>query len=93
MAYDGRTTQLDGFGANADVGAPLALAGRIEPHTVVTPPMVFARLLAEIVEEMRGKGIDKPVVVSLAGDVEVEAASEYLFDYKVPAYPYSTEIP
>src|SRR5437660_2300000 len=38
-------------------------------HTIVTPPMVFARLLAEIVEEMRGKGIDKPVVVSLAGDV------------------------
>src|SRR6187431_528180 len=62
-------------------------------HTIVTPPMVFARLLAEIVEEMRGKGIDKPVVVSLAGDVEVEEASEYLFDHKIPAYPYSTEIP
>ena len=42
---------------------------------------------------MRGKGIDKPVVVSLAGDVEVEDASEYLFDRKIPAYPYSTEIP
>ena len=51
------------------------------------------KLLAEIVEEMRGKGIDKPVVVSLAGDVEVEEASEYLFDHKIPAYPYSTEIP
>src|SRR6187431_3136741 len=62
-------------------------------HTIVTPPMVFARLLAEIVEEMRGKGIDKPVVVSLAGDVEVEEAAEYLFDHKIPAYPYSTEIP
>ena len=62
-------------------------------HTIVTPPMVFAKLLAEIVEEMRGKGIDKPVVVSLAGDVEVEEASEYLFDHKIPAYPYSTEIP
>ena len=62
-------------------------------HTIVTPPMVFATLLAEIVEEMRGKGIDKPVVVSLAGDVEVEKASEYLFDHKIPAYPYSTEIP
>ena len=62
-------------------------------HTIVTPPMVFARLLAEIVEEMRAKGIDKPVVVSLAGDVEVEEASEYLFDHKIPAYPYSTEIP
>jgi hypothetical protein len=47
-------------------------------HTIVTPPMVFATLLAEIVEEMRAKGIHKPVVVSLAGDVEVEEASEYL---------------
>jgi acyl-CoA synthetase (NDP forming) len=62
-------------------------------HTIVTPPMVFAKLLAEIVEEMRGKGIDKPVVVSLAGDVEVEEAAEYLFDHEIPAYPYSTEIP
>jgi acyl-CoA synthetase (NDP forming) len=61
--------------------------------TIVTPPMVFARLLAEIVEEMRAKGIHKPVVVSLAGDVEVEEASEYLFDHGIPAYPYSTEIP
>jgi acyl-CoA synthetase (NDP forming) len=62
-------------------------------HTIVTPPMVFAKLLAEIVEEMRAKGIHKPVVVSLAGDVEVEEASEYLFAHKIPAYPYSTEIP
>jgi acetyl coenzyme A synthetase (ADP forming)-like protein len=62
-------------------------------HTIITPPMVFAKLLAEIVEEMRGKGIDKPIVVSLAGDVEVEEAAEYLFDRKIPAYPYSTEIP
>src|SRR5262245_50949096 len=62
-------------------------------HTIVTPPMVFATLLAEIVEEMRAKGIHKPVVVSLAGDVEVEEASEYLFAHKIPAYPYSTEIP
>ena len=44
--------------------------------------MVFARLLAEIVEEMRAKGVHKPVVVSLAGDVEVEEASEYLFDHR-----------
>src|ERR1700688_3358526 len=62
-------------------------------HTIITPPMVFAKLLAEIVEEMRAKGVHKPVVVSLAGDVEVEEASEYLFAHKIPAYPYSTEIP
>src|SRR5499425_2044175 len=62
-------------------------------HTIVTPPMVFAKLMVEVVDQMRAKGIEKPVVVSLAGDVEVEEASEYLFDHKIPAYPYSTEIP
>jgi acetyl coenzyme A synthetase (ADP forming)-like protein len=60
-------------------------------HTIVTPPMVFAKLVVEVVEEFRAKGIDKPVVASLAGDVEVEEASEYLFDHKIPAYPYNTE--
>lgn len=60
-------------------------------HTIVTPPMVFAKLVVEVVEEFRAKGIDKPVVASLAGDVEVEQASEYLYDHKIPAYPYNTE--
>ncbi len=60
-------------------------------HTIVTPPMVFARLVVEVVEEFRARGIDKPVVASLAGDVEVEEASEYLYDHKIPAYPYNTE--
>jgi len=54
---------------------------------------VFAKLAAEVVEEMRAKGIDKPVVASLAGDVQVEEAAEYLFDHGIPAYPYSTEMP
>jgi len=62
-------------------------------HTIVTPPMVFARLVSEVVMEFRARGIDKPVVASLAGDVEVEQASEYLFDHGVPAYPYNTETP
>jgi acetyl coenzyme A synthetase (ADP forming)-like protein len=62
-------------------------------HTIVTPPMVFARIMVEVVEEMKARGIQKPVVASLAGDVEVEEASEYLFDHGIPAYPYSTEIP
>jgi acetyl coenzyme A synthetase (ADP forming)-like protein len=60
-------------------------------HTIVTPPMVFAKLTAEVVEEFRARGINKPVVASLAGDVEVEEASEYLFDHGIPAYPYNTE--
>src|SRR5581483_7415101 len=62
-------------------------------HTIVTPPMVFAKIMVEIVEEMKAKGIHKPVVASLAGDVEVEQASEYLYDHGIPAYAYSTEIP
>jgi acetyl coenzyme A synthetase (ADP forming)-like protein len=62
-------------------------------HTIVTPPMVFAELIARVVEQARAQGIDKPVVASLAGDTEVERASEYLFDHGIPAYPYTTEKP
>ena len=62
-------------------------------HTIITPPMVFARLMVEVVEQMRSQGIEKPVVASLAGDVEVEEAAEYLYQHGIPAYAYSTEIP
>jgi acetyl coenzyme A synthetase (ADP forming)-like protein len=62
-------------------------------HTIITPPMVFARLVVEVVEEMRAKGIEKPIVASLAGDVQVEQAAEHLYDHGIPAYAYSTEIP
>ncbi|UKD57870.1 acetate--CoA ligase family protein [Amycolatopsis sp. FU40] len=62
-------------------------------HTIVTPPMVFAELVADVVEEFRRKGIHKPVVASLSGDVEVEQASEHLYAHGVVAYPYTTEKP
>jgi acetyl coenzyme A synthetase (ADP forming)-like protein len=62
-------------------------------HTIVTPPMVFAELTARVVEEFRARGIEKPVVASLAGDVEVEEACQYLFERGVVAYPYTTEKP
>jgi len=62
-------------------------------HTIITPPMVFAKLMVEVVQEMRAKGFEKPVVASLAGDVEVEEAAEYLYQHGIPAYAYSTEIP
>jgi acyl-CoA synthetase (NDP forming) len=62
-------------------------------HTIVTPPMVFAHLIVDVVEEMKAKGIHKPIVASLAGDVEVEEAAEFLYDHGIPAYAYSTEIP
>ena len=50
-------------------------------------------VMAEVVEEFRGRGIEKPIVASLAGDVEVEQVSEYLFDRRIPAFPYTTETP
>jgi acetyl coenzyme A synthetase (ADP forming)-like protein len=62
-------------------------------HTIVTPPMVFARNMVEVVNEMKAKGKSKPVVVSLAGDVEVEEAAQYLYENGIPAYAYSTELP
>jgi acetyl coenzyme A synthetase (ADP forming)-like protein len=62
-------------------------------HTIITPPMVFAKLMAEVVAEMKAKGKVKPVVASLAGDVQVEEAAEYLYQHGIPAYAYSTEIP
>jgi acetyl coenzyme A synthetase (ADP forming)-like protein len=62
-------------------------------HTIVTPPMVFAELTARVVAEAREKGIEKPVVASLAGDTEVEEASDYLYQHGIVAYPYTTEKP
>jgi len=50
-------------------------------------------LMVEVVDQMRARGIEKPVVASLAGDVEVEEAAEYLYQHGIPAYAYSTEIP
>lgn len=62
-------------------------------HTIVTPPMVFAKNMVQIVNEMKAKGKVKPVVASLAGDVEVEEAAQYLYENGIPAYAYSTELP
>ena len=49
--------------------------------------------MAEVVEEFRAKGIDKPVVASLVGDVQVEEACQYLYERGIVAYPYTTETP
>jgi acetyl coenzyme A synthetase (ADP forming)-like protein len=62
-------------------------------HTIVTPPMVFAKVVSDMVGELRERGIEKPIVASLAGDVEVEKASAYLFEHRIPAFPYTTELP
>jgi hypothetical protein len=55
--------------------------------------MTFANLLVEVVEEARRRGIDKPVVASLVGDVAVEVAARHLRDHRILAYPYETEKP
>src|SRR5437870_3687863 len=62
-------------------------------HTIVTPPMVFARNMVEVKNAMKAKGIEKPIVASLAGDIEVEEAADYLYQNGIPAYAYSTELP
>ena len=62
-------------------------------HTIITPPMVFAELVSEVVDEARKKGISKPIVASLVGDIQVEEASEYLYDRGIVACPYTTELP
>jgi acetyl coenzyme A synthetase (ADP forming)-like protein len=62
-------------------------------HTIITPPMVFAELCARVVQEARDKGIHKPIVASLVGDVQVEQASEYLYERGIVACPYTTELP
>ena len=62
-------------------------------HTIITPPMVFAELVAEVVGEARAAGIDKPIVASLVGDVQVEEAAEYLFERNIPSYAYGTDLP
>jgi len=74
-------------------GRTAAGAKAARSHTVVTPTMMCAELVADLVAEYRRYGIHKPVAASLSGDVEVEAAGAYLFEHGVAAYPYTTELP
>ena len=62
-------------------------------HTIITPPMTFATLLGEEILAARQRGIDKPVVASLVGDIEVEDACRHLMEHDILAYPYTTEKP
>src|SRR5437660_6364616 len=62
-------------------------------HTIVTPPMVFARLMVEGKEEWKAKGFGERLVASLVGGVEVGEASQHLYQNGIVAYAYSTEIP
>ena len=60
-------------------------------HTILTPPITFAKLAAETVQAARAQGIRKPVTVALAGDTEVEEAARYLEAAGIPAYAYAAE--
>jgi 2-keto-4-pentenoate hydratase/2-oxohepta-3-ene-1,7-dioic acid hydratase in catechol pathway len=51
------------------------------------------QVIDEVVEEMKAKGITKPVIASLTGDVEVEELAKYLYERGIPTYAYPTEIP
>jgi acyl-CoA synthetase (NDP forming) len=60
-------------------------------HTIITPPMVYAKLLCDVVEAARKEGVAKPMVATLSGDVEVEKAASYLNERGIPSYPYMPE--
>ncbi|MFX1519632.1 MAG: acetate--CoA ligase family protein [Promethearchaeota archaeon] len=62
-------------------------------HTLITPPMAFAEVVAKVVDEAKQEGIVKPIVCSLVGDVEVEMASLYLEERGILAYPYTMDAP
>lgn len=60
-------------------------------HTLVTPPMVFARTAVKAKEEAEKTSAPKPIVASLSGDIEVEEAAKYLEEHGIPAFCYSSE--
>ena len=62
-------------------------------HTIITPPMVFATLVSEVIEYAR-----RPRHRQAGGGVagrrrRGRASVAYLFDHDIPAYPYTTEKP
>lgn len=60
-------------------------------HTIITPPMVYAKVLCDVVKAAREEGVVKPMVATLSGDVEVEKAAAYLNARGIPSYPYTPE--
>jgi len=62
-------------------------------HTLITPPMTFAKVLVQVKQEVEKTKEPKPVVAALSGDVEAEAAAAYLEENGIPAFPYTSERP
>src|SRR5262249_30031180 len=61
--------------------------------TIIPPPMVFAQLAVEVVDETNATGIAKTGFASSTDSVQGGAAAAYLFDHHIPAFPYTTEKP
>jgi len=57
-------------------------------HTIITTPMQFAKAVVDAVNEARAKGIEKPIVVSMSGDIpETLQAVEYIEEHaNVPTF-------
>ena len=55
--------------------------------------MVFAKLMAEVVEEMRAEGHRQARRGLACRRRQVEEAAEYLYQHGILAYAYSTEMP
>jgi 2-keto-4-pentenoate hydratase/2-oxohepta-3-ene-1,7-dioic acid hydratase in catechol pathway len=51
------------------------------------------RVIDEVVEEMKAKGIPAAIVGSLAEDVEAGKVAQYLYECEISAYAYPNEIP
>jgi len=62
-------------------------------HTLMTPPMTFAKVLVKVKQEVEKTREPKPVVAALSGDVESEEAAAYLEENGIPAFPYTSERP
>ena len=95
QVYDacGIVAPREGFATSADEATKLAPArGFPAVLKIVSPPLMSAKLMVEMVNDMEAEGISKPIV-PLPGDAGVEEAAEYLYADGIPAYAYSTELP
>ena len=73
---------------NLDANARSAIWFLFSPHSIFG---VYAEAIGRVVEQARARGIVKPIVASLSGDVEVEEAARYLEERGIPSYPYAPE--
>ena len=68
-------------------------ARRVFPSARRSPAAATSRRRRCLICASCATKLVKPIVASLAGDVEVEEAAEYLYQNGIPSYAYSTELP